>query len=133
MAPTEILAKQHFVSISNLLKHFNVCVGMLTGKDARIFRDGETFEVSKKSFNGDLENGQIDIAIGTHSLIQKNVVFKDLALVILDEQHRFGVEQRDHLIKGQKTCPSFAFNDRHPNSTNFSFNSLWRFGFIFNR
>ena len=105
MAPTEILAKQHFVSISNLLKPFNVCVGMLTGKDARIFRDGETFEVSKKSFNGDLENGQIDIAVGTHSLIQKGVIFKDLALVILDEQHRFGVEQRDHLIKGKKLVP----------------------------
>jgi ATP-dependent DNA helicase RecG len=105
MAPTEILAKQHFISVSNLLKDFNVYVGMMTGKDARIFREGETFEVSKKSFNTDLENGQIDIAIGTHSLIQKNVIFKDLALVILDEQHRFGVEQRDHLIKGKKLVP----------------------------
>jgi ATP-dependent DNA helicase RecG len=105
MAPTEILAKQHFVSISNLLKNFNISVGMLTGKDARIFRGGETFEVSKKSFNGDLENGQIEIAVGTHSLIQKGVNFKDLALVILDEQHRFGVEQRDHLIKNKKLVP----------------------------
>ena len=105
MAPTEILAKQHFKSISDLLKPFNVTLGMLTGKDARICRDGETFEVSKKSFNGDLENGQIDVAIGTHSLIQKGVVFKDLALVILDEQHRFGVEQRDHLIKNKKLVP----------------------------
>ncbi|MCX6723046.1 MAG: DEAD/DEAH box helicase, partial [Candidatus Staskawiczbacteria bacterium] len=99
MAPTEILAKQHFKSVSEMLKSFNITTGMLTGKDARICRDGETFEVSKKSFNGDLENGQIDIAIGTHSLIQKGITFKDLALVILDEQHRFGVGQRDHLIK----------------------------------
>jgi len=106
MAPTEILAKQHFKTISELLKNFDVKIGMLTGKDARIFgvRPHEkgsdpVIEVSKKSFNGDLENGQIDIAIGTHSLIQKGVNFKDLALVILDEQHRFGVEQRDHLIK----------------------------------
>jgi len=105
MAPTEILAKQHFKSVSEMLKPFNITTGMLTGKDARICRDGETFEVSKKSFNGDLENGQIDIAIGTHSLIQKGVTFKDLALVILDEQHRFGVEQRDHLIKGKKLVP----------------------------
>jgi len=105
MAPTEILAKQHFRSVSEMLKNFSVSVGMMTGKDARIYRDGETFEVSKKSFNGDLENGQIDIAIGTHSLIQKGVIFKDLALVILDEQHRFGVEQRDHLIKNKKTVP----------------------------
>ena len=78
---------------------------MLTGKDARICKDGETFEVSKKSFLGDLENGQLDIAIGTHALIQKNVEFKNLALVVLDEQHRFGVEQRDHLIKNKKIVP----------------------------
>jgi len=105
MAPTEILAKQHFKSVSEMLKPFNITVGLMTGKDARICRGGETFEVSKKSFNGDLENGQIDIAIGTHSLIQKNVIFKNLALVILDEQHRFGVEQRDHLIKNKKLVP----------------------------
>jgi ATP-dependent DNA helicase RecG len=105
MAPTEILAKQHFKSVSEMLKNFDVSVGLLTGKDARIFRNGETFEVSKKSFNGDLENGQINIAIGTHSLIQKGVLFKNLALVVLDEQHRFGVEQRDHLIKNKKLVP----------------------------
>ena len=79
----------------------------MTGKDARIFKEGETTEVSKKSFLGDLENGQLDIAIGTHSLIQKGVEFKDLALVILDEQHRFGVEQRDHLIKNKKLVPPY--------------------------
>ena len=105
MAPTEILAKQHFASVSKMLKDFNISLGLLTGKDARIFRDGEPFEVSKKSFTTDLENGQIDIAIGTHSLIQKTITFKDLALVILDEQHRFGVEQRDHLIKNKKLVP----------------------------
>jgi ATP-dependent DNA helicase RecG len=105
MAPTEILAKQHFASISGLLKNFNVCVGMMTGKDARIFRNGETFEVSKKSFRADLEFDQINIAIGTHSLIQKGVEFSKLGLVILDEQHRFGVEQRDHLIKNKKLVP----------------------------
>jgi ATP-dependent DNA helicase RecG len=105
MAPTEILAKQHFKSVSEMLKNFDARVGMLTGKDARIYKDGEAYEVSKKSFLGDLENGQIDIAIGTHSLIQKGVDFKDLALVILDEQHRFGVEQRDHLIKNKKLVP----------------------------
>ncbi|MCX6724296.1 MAG: ATP-dependent DNA helicase RecG [Candidatus Staskawiczbacteria bacterium] len=105
MAPTEILAKQHFRTVTESLKNFDVRVGLMTGKDARIFKDGETTEVSKKSFLGDLENGQLDIAIGTHSLIQKGVEFKDLALVILDEQHRFGVEQRDHLIKGKKSVP----------------------------
>ncbi len=105
MAPTEILAKQHFRTVSESLKNFNVRIGMMTGKNARIFKEGDTTEVSKKSFLGDLENGQLDIVIGTHSLIQKGVEFKDLALVILDEQHRFGVEQRDHLIKGKKLIP----------------------------
>jgi ATP-dependent DNA helicase RecG len=105
MAPTEILAKQHFKTVSEVLKNFDVKIGLMTGKDARIYREGETTEVSKKSLLGDLENGQLDIIIGTHSLIQKNVEFKDLALVILDEQHRFGVEQRDHLIKDKKLIP----------------------------
>ena len=105
MAPTEILAKQHFRSISDLLKDFNISVGLLTGKDARIFRNGKTIEVSKKSFIGDLEFDQINIAIGTHSLIQKGIEFSKLGLVILDEQHRFGVEQRDHLIKNKKLVP----------------------------
>jgi len=112
LAPTEILAKQHFKSIANLLKETDINLGLLTGKDARICKNtakgegqAEVFEVSKKSFLGDLESGQINIAIGTHSLIQKGVEFKDLGLVIVDEQHRFGVEQRDELIKGKKLVP----------------------------
>lgn len=105
MAPTEILAKQHFKTITELLKTFDVRVGMITGKDARICFDGEVSEVSRKSFLGDLENGQLDIAIGTHALIQKSVVFKDLALAIVDEQHRFGVEQRAALTHNKKLVP----------------------------
>ncbi len=112
LAPTEILAKQHFKSIANLLKDVDINLGLLTGKDARICKNtkkgegqAEIFEVSKKSFLTDLEFGQIDIAIGTHSLIQKGVDFKSLGLVIVDEQHRFGVEQRDQLIKGKKKVP----------------------------
>ena len=114
MAPTEILAKQHFKTITELLNPpaggFDIRIGLLTGKDARIADVGnptncgvsdtpQTFEVSKKSFLGDLENGQLDIAIGTHALIQKGVEFKNLALVIVDEQHRFGVEQRSRLVQ----------------------------------
>jgi ATP-dependent DNA helicase RecG len=115
MAPTEILAKQHFRSIAEMLKNFNVRIGLLTGKDARIFDPSsptgsseptaEAFVVSKKSILGDIENGQLNIIIGTHSLIQKGVEFKNLGLVVLDEQHRFGVEQRANLMRGKKLVP----------------------------
>jgi len=119
MAPTEILAKQHFKSISELLKDFNVKVGLLTSKDSRLaglrhplkLADvgdplaSDVNEVSRQSLLGDLETGQIDILIGTHALIQKGVIFKNLALVIIDEQHKFGVEQRAELIKNAKLVP----------------------------
>lgn len=87
MAPTEILAQQHFKEISKLLKKFKLKIGLLTG--------------SEKKFSKDT-----DIVIGTHSLIQKGVVFRDLALTIIDEQHRFGVEQRATLQKAA-TIPHF--------------------------
>ncbi len=105
MAPTEILAKQHFSSLCRLLKPFSVSVGLMTGKSARISRKGEEFEVSKKSFLGDLETGQLDIVTGTNALIQKGITFKNLGLAVVDEQHRFGVEQRSHLTKNKKLVP----------------------------
>ena len=105
LAPTEILAKQHFKEISKLLEKFNIKIGLLTGKDARICDVAMVSEVSRQSLLGDLENGQLDILIGTHALIQKGVVFKNLALVVVDEQHRFGVEQRAVLFKGSKLIP----------------------------
>ena len=100
MAPTEILAKQHFKNVIKMLENFNVSVGILTGKEAKIFRNKEEFSVKKETLAEDLKNGQIDIVIGTHSLIQKGIEFKNLALVVVDEQHRFGVDQRAALIRG---------------------------------
>ncbi|MDO8486436.1 MAG: ATP-dependent DNA helicase RecG [Candidatus Staskawiczbacteria bacterium] len=105
MAPTEILAKQHFKEVSNLLSKFNIKIGLLTGKDSRISENQEISETSRKNLLNDLKNGQIGILIGTHSLIQKGVAFKNLALVIVDEQHRFGVNQRAKLFKGLKLVP----------------------------
>lgn len=81
MAPTEILAQQHFKEITKLLKKFKLKIGLLTR--------------SEKKFSKDT-----DIVIGTHALIQKGVSFRDLALAIIDEQHRFGVEQRAILCQG---------------------------------
>ena len=107
MAPTEILAKQHFKEIAKLLSKFDIKIGLLTAKDSRILEEEKISETSRKNLLNDLKNGQIDILIGTHALIQKGVSFKNLALVIIDEQHRFGVSQRAQLFKGLKLMPHF--------------------------
>lgn len=88
MVPTEVLATQHFESFSNYLLSFGIKVALLTGS---------TNKKQKQTIIEQLESGQIDIVIGTHALIQENIIFKSLALVITDEQHRFGVKQRSIL------------------------------------
>lgn len=97
MAPTEILSRQHFEKIQPLFDKFKIPVGLLTSSEAGF--NGK--KIGKKKFLKKVENGEIKIVIGTHSLIQKNVVFKNLALVIIDEQHRFGVNQRAQLANGK--------------------------------
>ena len=96
MAPTEILARQHFTTISEYLKEQNIKVAILTGstktKDRRVLHE-------------QLENGEIDILIGTHALIEDKVKFQNLAFVVIDEQHRFGVAQRAKLWKKNKFPP----------------------------
>ena len=90
MVPTEILAKQHFKNAKENLESLGLKIGLLTGSmGAKAKR--ETLEA--------VASGEIDICVGTHALIQKEVEFKNLALVIIDEQHRFGVEQRNQLKK----------------------------------
>lgn len=85
MAPTEILARQHFATIEPLAKAAGINVALLTGRD----RGGE-----RKAILDRLALGEIDIIVGTHALFQDEVLFHDLALAIVDEQHRFGVHQR---------------------------------------
>ncbi len=94
MAPTEILAVQHFENLSKMLSPFDVRVGLLTGSMTK---------VSKDKTREKLENGEIDIIIGTHALITDTTKFKKLGCAITDEQHRFGVQQRSKLAqKGEK-------------------------------
>ncbi len=89
MAPTEILATQHYKSLSELLTGSGIRLALLTG----------SVTVAKKRVIYDaLENGEVDLVIGTHALISDNVAFHSLGLVITDEQHRFGVKQRAALI-----------------------------------
>ncbi len=97
MAPTEILANQHFKEFCNLLKNSEVKIGFLTGSDSQIFSKEKTRKISREKLLKDLKKGDLKILIGTHALIQDKVSFKNLALIIIDEQHRFGVEQRAYL------------------------------------
>ena len=88
MAPTELLAEQHYISIKNMLKNQpELKIGLLKGGNYK----------GKKLLKEQIAEGEIDIIIGTHALIQKDVNFKKIGLVAIDEQHRFGVEQRSIL------------------------------------
>ncbi|MBI4778159.1 ATP-dependent DNA helicase RecG [Candidatus Desantisbacteria bacterium] len=88
MSPTEILAQQHFLTLEHLLHPLKIRLGLLTGSTKKRQRD---------SLLAMVKDGEIDILIGTHSLIQDAVAFKQLGLCIIDEQHRFGVVQRSTL------------------------------------
>jgi ATP-dependent DNA helicase RecG len=88
MAPTEILANQHFNGITELAKDLNINIRILTGS---------TKIAQRRIIHEELENGTLDIIIGTHALLEDKVQFKNLGFAVIDEQHRFGVEQRSKL------------------------------------
>lgn len=96
MAPTEILAQQHFDGISKDLEGMDITLGFLVGS---------VKGKKRKLLLEQVANGEIDILIGTHALIEDTVVFKNLGLAIIDEQHRFGVKQRAKLWKKSKPNP----------------------------
>lgn len=95
MAPTEILAEQHFQTLASFARGLNVKVALLTGNVKGKHR---------KSIEEGIQNGTIQLLVGTHALIEPNVVFKNIGLCIIDEQHRFGVKQRAQLWK-KNTLP----------------------------
>lgn len=103
MAPTEILARQHFASFCDFFKGTGISLGLITGETCLKYpskaRPGEATKISKPQLLKWVENGEIAIVIGTHALIQKKVQFKHLGLVIVDEQHRFGIKQRKELAQ----------------------------------
>jgi len=107
MAPTEILASQHFSEAVKTLGEFGMNIGLLTSSDAKAFEPElkDIYSPKKPEMIKMIASGKIDIVIGTHSLIQDKVVFKNLGLVVLDEQHRFGVEQRAKLLKDKQKTP----------------------------
>lgn len=109
MAPTEVLAKQLFESFIGFFKQFNIQVGLITGSGAYKFPSkvrGESYtNISKPQLLKWVANGEIPILIGTHALISKKVSFKHLALVVIDEQHRFGTNQRAQLANKDAFLP----------------------------
>ena len=88
MAPTEILTRQHFTTITRMTEPLGVRVDLLTGS---------TKAAKRKDIHEELESGKLQLLIGTHALLEENVKFKNLGLVVIDEQHRFGVAQRARL------------------------------------
>jgi ATP-dependent DNA helicase RecG len=95
MAPTEILANQHFIGLSELAASLNINIKILTGS---------TKIAARRIIYEELENGSLHILIGTHALLEDKVKFQNLGLAVIDEQHRFGVEQRSKLWK-KNTIP----------------------------
>jgi len=85
MAPTEILAEQHFITIRRLLEASRFRIALLTGA---------TPAKKRREMQAELAAGSIHLAVGTHALVQDPVGFRELGLVVIDEQHRFGVLQR---------------------------------------
>ena len=96
MAPTEILASQHAETLARMLEPLGVSVGLLTGS---------VKGVARKTLYEKISNGTVQVVVGTHALIQNTVKFHRLGFVVIDEQHRFGVDQRQMLLKKSKLMP----------------------------
>lgn len=109
MAPTEILAKQHFESFIEYFHHLPISIGLITGSGCQKFPSkvdpAKPTNISRAQLLKWVKNGEIPILIGTHALIYKSVEFKHLAYVIIDEQHRFGTNQRKQLAKKDARMP----------------------------
>ncbi|MGZ9675725.1 ATP-dependent DNA helicase RecG [Flavobacterium sp. GNP001] len=96
MAPTEILANQHYVGLAELAEKLHLNIKILTGSSKT---------AARRQIHEELENGSLQILIGTHALLEDKVKFKNLGLAVIDEQHRFGVEQRSKLWKKNSIPP----------------------------
>lgn len=109
MAPTEILAQQHFESFIKYFAYLNISVALITGSGCKKFpskvRPTEATDISRTQLLKWVASGEIPILIGTHALIEKSVKFKNLAYIIIDEQHRFGTAQRQRLRRKDDLAP----------------------------
>ncbi|MEK7187840.1 MAG: ATP-dependent DNA helicase RecG [Patescibacteria group bacterium] len=112
LAPTEVLATQHFATFKKLFASIDAehqsTLGLVTAHQSTIFYGTDLEkELTKEKMKDQLKSGKIGMVIGTHALLEKQVAFKNIGLVIIDEQHRFGVRQRAALVKNADLLPHF--------------------------
>ena len=108
LAPTEILAQQHHKTVAQVLTPFKITIGLLTGKTDRFISPklpSDYIEISRTKLLEKVKANELQVLIGPHSLIQDKVKFGNLALVVVDEQHRFGVKQRARLLRSATLIP----------------------------
>ena len=109
MVPTEILAKQQFAGLIEAFEHSPIPIGLITGSGCQKFPSKvspkEATKISRAQLSKWVANGEIPIVVGTHALIQKTVQFENLAYVVIDEQHRFGTQQRKKLAQKDGSAP----------------------------
>ncbi len=122
MAPTDVLARQHFDSITALFSEHQLPYEVL-------ILTGSMTASQKKEAYAKLASGEASIVIGTHALIQEKAVYRNLALVITDEQHRFGVRQRE-LLSQKGKYPAYDGNERNADSADARGDFIWRSGYF---
>ncbi len=109
MVPTEVLAKQQFGNFIQYFKHLGINIGLITSSGCQKFPSkvspGKPTKISRAQLLRWVKSGEVSILVGTHALIQKTVEFKNLAFVVIDEQHRFGTLQRKELARKDKMVP----------------------------
>ncbi len=120
MAPTEILAQQHYASLVKLLEPVGLKTAFATS-DMKAKAKREALEM--------LALGKVDVAVGTHALLEENVGFKNLGFLVIDERHKFGVLQRAAL-EGKGQMARLPHDDGHTLSTRLGFNRIWGYGFV---
>ncbi|MEK7637081.1 MAG: ATP-dependent DNA helicase RecG [Patescibacteria group bacterium] len=127
VAPTVVLAEQHRQTFISMLGKHATRLALLTGQTATIFSAGTATDVSPRELRESLARGTVDIIIGTHAVLQPDVVFHRLGLVIVDEQQRFGVDQRQALLAGRDETPHFLSLTATPIPRSFA---LWLSGIL---
>lgn len=127
VAPTVVLAQQHWETFINMLGKHDISIALITGSDARIYRSGTEAEVTRTEAIEAINNGTVHIVLGTHALFGTDIIFQRLGLVIVDEQQRFGVDQRQSLLGQSGTSPHFLSLTATPIPRSFA---LWLTGIL---